>query len=59
MAVSADKIRVSVTLDNATRSALLDIGKKSDRTVSYIVQQAVKFYLTNHPDIVTSQKKNL
>lgn len=58
MAVSPSKIRVSITIDQATHSALTKIGKAKDRPVSYIVCQAVSFYLTEHPDSELVQADN-
>lgn len=50
MAVSTGKTRVSVTIDRTTHSALSEIGRLKDRPISYVMQQAVSFYLTKHPD---------
>jgi len=50
MAVSMDKTRISVTIDKMTYSLLSEIGRQKDRPMSYIVQQAVSFYLMKHPD---------
>ena len=49
MAVSMDKTRISVTIDKMTYSLLSEIGRQKDRPMSYIVQQAVSFYLMKHP----------
>jgi hypothetical protein len=58
MAVSPGKTRISVTVDRITYSALTEIGKAKDRSISYIVHEAVSFYLNKHPDVHLTQTED-
>lgn len=39
--------RVSVTLDGDDHARLLALSKKSDRSVAYLIREAVRDYLTS------------
>lgn len=45
MSIASDKTRISLVIDKEDKTKLEEIAKADDRTLSYIVNKAIKEYL--------------
>ena len=48
MSISSDKVRISLVIDKEDKAKLEEIAKADDRTLSYIVNKAIKEYLQSN-----------
>ncbi len=45
MSISDNKIRCSLVIDKKDKSAIEDIAKRDDRSINYIINQAIKEFI--------------
>lgn len=51
MSISDNKVRCSLVIEKKDKLAIEDIAQKNDRSVNYIINQAIKEYIKkNIPD---------
>lgn len=48
MSIASDKIRISLVIDKADKAKLEQIATSDDRSISYIINKAIKEYLNTN-----------